>query len=117
MQASAREADITLLPLSGFRSIARQAEIIRAKFAAGRSIETILGVNAPPGYSEHHTGRALDIGTPHSLPFEEGFAETDAFIWLTANASHYGFVLSYPRDNPYGIAYEPWHWCWRGGCS
>ena len=26
----------------------------------------------------------------------------------------HGFVLSYPRDNPHGIVYEPWHWCWRG---
>ena len=35
--------------------------------------------------------------------------------WLVANAVRFGFALSYPRDNPHGIAYEPWHWCWQRG--
>ena len=29
------------------------------------------------------------------------------------NAGAHGFRLSYPRDNPHGIVYEPWHWCWH----
>jgi zinc D-Ala-D-Ala carboxypeptidase len=113
MHAAATEAGLVLLPLSGFRSIARQTDIIRGKLAAGRSLDEILTVLAAPGYSEHHTGRAIDIGAPDEPPQEEGFALTPAFHWLSEHAAHFGFHLSYPRGNPYGIAYEPWHWCWR----
>jgi D-alanyl-D-alanine carboxypeptidase len=113
MHTAAARQNINLLPLSGFRSIARQADILRAKLAAGQQLADILRVNAAPGYSEHHTGRALDIGTPGAPPFEESFAHTPAFAWLVLNAPSFGFVLSYPRDNPHGIAFEPWHWCWH----
>jgi len=102
-----------LLPLSGFRSVARQEEIIREKLSAGQPLADILRLVAAPGYSEHHTGRALDLGAPDEPPLEEGFAETAAFTWLVAHAGDYGFRLSYPRGNPHGIAYEPWHWCWH----
>lgn len=113
MRARAREYDIELTPLSGFRSVERQVEIIRGKLALGEKIDAILRTIAAPGYSEHHTGRALDIGTPGSLPLEESFAETKAFAWLERHAPTFGFTLSYPRDNPHGFIYEPWHWCWR----
>ena len=33
-----------------------------------------------------------------------------AVAWLRANADAFGFALSYPRDNPHGLVYEPWHW-------
>ena len=33
------------------------------------------------------------------------------FDWLTAKAARFGFSMSYPRGNPHGIVYEPWHWC------
>ena len=56
------------------------------------------------------SGRALDIGTPDEPPAEESFERTTAFAWLRDNAGAYGFVMSYPRDNPHGIVYEPWHW-------
>lgn len=113
MRAAAFTSDITLLPLSGFRSITRQAEIIRAKLAAGDVIADILRMNTAPGYSEHHTGRALDLGTTDNPPFEQGFSDTAAFQWLRSHATAHGFFLSYPRGNSHGIVYEPWHWCWR----
>ena len=78
------------------------------------AIEDILRVNTAPGYSEHHTGRAVDIATPGSRPLTEEFEDTDAFRWLTARAVEFGFSMTYPRDNPWGIAYEPWHWAWWG---
>ncbi|HPF74253.1 MAG TPA: D-alanyl-D-alanine carboxypeptidase family protein, partial [Xanthomonadaceae bacterium] len=65
-----------------------------------------------PGFSEHHSGNALDIGTPDEPPAEESFENTAAFDWLCENAPNFGFQLSYPRNNPHGIVYEPWHWCW-----
>lgn len=110
--AALRDA-IALVPLSGFRSIARQAEIIRAKLAAGLSIAAILEVNAAPGYSEHHTGCAIDLGTPDDPPLEASFANTAAFRWLSAHAGEFSFKLSYPLNNEHGIAFEPWHWCWH----
>jgi zinc D-Ala-D-Ala carboxypeptidase len=69
-------------------------------------------VNAAPGYSEHHAGRAIDVATPSSRPLEQEFESTDAFRWLAAHADAFGFRLSFPRDNRHGIAYEPWHYCY-----
>jgi zinc D-Ala-D-Ala carboxypeptidase len=108
--AAGREG-VPLIAISGFRSIARQAEIIQAKLSAGQTIEQILISVAAPGYSEHHTGRAIDVGLPGEEPLTEDFAETPAFQWLQANAPGFGFTLSYPKGNLHGITYEPWHWC------
>ena len=113
MQAAAAADDVTLLPLSAFRSVARQTAIIRRKLSKGQSIATILRVSAVPGCSEHHTGRALDLGAPDHLGLEVSFARTREFRWLRRHAGQFGFHLSYPRGNRQGIAYEPWHWCWR----
>lgn len=104
---------VTLLPLSGFRSVARQAELIRAKLAAGQPLALILRLVAAPGCSEHHTGRALDVGSPEDTALDEEFARTAAFRWLARHAATHGFVLSYSPGNPHGIGYEPWHWCWH----
>lgn len=106
---------ILLEPLSGFRSVNRQAEIIRGKLAAGQPLAAILASVAAPGYSEHHTGCALDLSTPGEPELAEGFAQTPAYAWLREHAAKHGFHQSYPRDNPHGIVFEPWHWCWRRG--
>lgn len=113
MQAAAREDGIALLVLSAYRSVARQVEIIERHLANGESIADILQSVAPPGYSEHHTGRAIDIGSSDHPKIEETFASTAAFAWLTANAARFGFTMSYPKGNASGYVYEPWHWCWQ----
>jgi D-alanyl-D-alanine carboxypeptidase len=87
-----------------------QARLIRKKINAGQKIGDILEVNAPPGFSEHHTGRAVDVATPGSRPLTEDFESTQAFAWLQRRAAEFGFSMSYPRDNPCGFVYEPWHW-------
>lgn len=110
MQGAALHDGVVLEAISGYRSHDYQLGIFERKLARGLTVEEILGVNAAPGYSEHHSGRALDIGTPDEPPAEESFERTPAFAWLRDNASAYGFVMSYPRDNPHGIVYEPWHW-------
>lgn len=112
MQNAAAASDIELQIVSAYRSVEYQAGIIRKKLDAGQSIATILMVSAAPGYSEHHTGRALDISTPGCEPLEDAFEETAAFAWLEASASNFGFRMSFPKNNPHGLAYEPWHWCW-----
>ena len=59
-----------------------------------RSVEEILSASAPPGYSEHHTGRAIDIDTDGAPPLEIEFEGTPAFAWLTTHAGRFGFVGS-----------------------
>ena len=113
LRAAAEADGVALKIISAFRSVERQAEIVREKLARGLTLDAIFSASAPPGYSEHHTGRAVDLGTPGAQPLEEDFEDTPAFRWLSANAGRFGFVLSFPRDNPHGYVYEPWHWCHR----
>lgn len=114
MVAEADKIGIQLLIVSGFRGFEYQAGLIRKKIEAGQAIEDILRVNTAPGFSEHHTGRAVDIATPGSRPLTEEFEDSEAFRWLGSNAAGFGFTMSYPRDNPWGIIYEPWHWAMNG---
>lgn len=113
LRDAAAQEGIILVPVSGFRSVARQAQIIRAKRAAGQSIDAILRYVAAPGFSEHHTGRALDIADRPDSDLDESFEAAPAYAWLARRAGEFQFYLSYPRGNPHGIGYEPWHWCWR----
>jgi len=113
MHGAAAQDGIELLVVSGFRSVDYQRALIQRKLDKGRSIAEVLKINAAPGYSEHHTGRALDITTSDSQPLEVAFETTPAYAWLTKHAGEYGFRLSYPRNNPHGINYEPWHWAYQ----
>ncbi|WP_374249009.1 D-alanyl-D-alanine carboxypeptidase family protein [Thermomonas sp.] len=110
LRAAALADDIVLEAISGYRSHDYQLGIFERKQARGLDVDAILAVNAAPGFSEHHAGLALDIGTPGEPPAEDTFEHTPAFAWLRDHAGGYGFTMSYPRDNPHGIVYEPWHW-------
>ncbi len=101
---------IRLLIVSGYRSFDYQADLIRNKIAAEQNIGDILRVNAAPGFSQHHTGAAVDIASPGSRPLTEEFEESAAFDWLSRCAASYGFSMTYPRENRWGFIYEPWHW-------
>ena len=113
MQAAAWPDDVALQAISGYRSHDHQLGIFERKLARGLTVDQILVVNAAPGYSEHHGGVALDISTPGQPAAEESFETTPAFAWLVQHAGRFGFRMSYPRDNPHGITYEPWHWRWH----
>ena len=111
---TAAEADgVTLLLVSAFRSLDYQIGIFKRKLEKGQTIEQILHVNLPPGYSEHHTGRAIDIAAPGAPPLTEEFEETLAFRWLETHAHRWHFKMTYPRGNPHGVIYEPWHWVFQ----
>ncbi len=110
MKSAAANDDINLSIVSAFRSVDYQCELIKAKLAKGQLIHEIVQVNAIPGFSEHHTGKAIDITTDDCEPLNEDFDKTSAFQWLSENAHQFGFVMSYPKNNPYKIIYEPWHW-------
>jgi D-alanyl-D-alanine carboxypeptidase len=111
MKAAASLDAIEIHIVSAYRSVNRQIELIRQKLNAGRPLDDILKLLAPPGCSEHHTGRAVDIGTGDVRPVDPGFALTPAFSWLSAHAHRFGFELSFPQGNVFGYVYEPWHWC------
>ena len=110
MKTAAENDGAKLLAVSAFRSVAYQRQIIERKLAAGQPMEQILRVSAAPGFSEHHTGRAIDIAAPNYKPLAEEFEQTPEFNWLSRRAKEFGFTMSYPRDNKFGVIYEPWHW-------
>lgn len=117
MSAAARANGIILVPISGFRSVEDQKHLFfdvkaqRAQVASKRA-----EVSAPPGYSEHHTGYAVDIGdgnTP-ATNLSQSFENTGAFKWLEQNAARYSFEISFRQGNSQGVSYEPWHWRFVG---
>lgn len=113
MRAAASADGIELELVSAFRDLDYQHGLIARKLERGQCIGDILQVNAAPGYSEHHSGRAVDLSTPGCEVLHEDFAQTPAYRWLQQHAGRFGFHLSYPVNNPFGIAFEPWHWCYR----
>ncbi|MBF2034727.1 MAG: D-alanyl-D-alanine carboxypeptidase family protein [Leptolyngbyaceae cyanobacterium T60_A2020_046] len=117
MIADAAAEGVRIIPLSGFRSIEDQQYLFfNIKAERGQTTRTRAEVSAPPGYSEHHTGYAVDVGdgSRPNLHLEVEFEQTPAFQWLAQNAARYSFELSFPPDNDQGIQYEPWHWRFVG---
>lgn len=110
MREAAALDGATLAVISAFRGFDYQRQIIVRKLAAGQTLEQILSVSALPGFSEHHTGRAIDVGAPGFPQLTESFEQTDAFAWLTEHGHDFGFRMTYPRDNSLGVIFEPWHW-------
>jgi|SRR5471030_270250 len=113
MKQAAEHDGVILLLVSAWRNRDYQMGLIRQKLEAGIPPASIFTSLAPPGCSEHHTGRAVDINTPDCDEVTGIFGETEAFRWLSLNAPRFGFTLSFPPDNPWGFIYEPWHWCWN----
>ena len=120
MQFMAAQRGVSLQLLSGYRSINLQRDIfyenksIRNQTAVERSRDS-----APPGYSEHSTGYAIDVGDGNypNTHFEVSFEQTPAFKWMRMFASRYHFVLSFPPNNKQGVTYEPWHWRFEGNVN
>lgn len=117
MVRAARASGIVIVPISGFRSIQEQQHVyFDVQAQRGQTVTKRAEVSAPPGYSEHHTGYAVDVGdgaTP-ATNLNPNFDKTKAFQWLNANASRFHFEMSFPKDNPQGVSYEPWHWRFVG---
>ena len=110
MKTSAAKEGVVLNIISAFRSIQDQFYIFEKKLNKNISLDEILKVNMPPGYSEHHTGMAVDISDGENNDLTEKFETTEAFAWLKKNANRFHFMLSYPRNNAWNVLYEPWHW-------
>jgi zinc D-Ala-D-Ala carboxypeptidase len=118
MVAAAQAEGISVSAVSGFRSIAEQQELFfKVKEARVQTAAERASVSAPPGYSEHHTGYAVDIGDASGANLTPEFENTNTFHWMQANAARYSFELSFPKNNPQGVTYEPWHWRYVGNSS
>ena len=109
----------TLRGLSCFRSIAHQRAVFchnRRRGHCGDPAMRALTV-APPGFSEHATGYAIDFAIRPSAgcaDVDSCIATTPAGRWLISHAPDFGFELSFPIGNAQGVTWEPWHWRWLG---
>jgi D-alanyl-D-alanine carboxypeptidase len=116
MVRSARADGVFLVPLSGFRSERYQEELYTRQLGKAGTADTATLINAPPGYSEHHTGYALDFGDGNQpgTHTQLSFERTAAFRWLKTHAGRFGFEMSFPPGNAQKVSYEPWHWRYVG---
>lgn len=105
MAAAAREQGIRLEVDSGFRSYGFQKRVLEGLLAEGRPFLNAVRWTAPPGYSEHITGRAVDF-----VPSDADFKDVPAYQWLRRHAADFCFTESYPLGNAGGFDWEPWHW-------
>lgn len=112
LQSQSQKAGIKLIIISGFRSIADQEKLFQKQIQRRGSPEAAARLSAPPGFSEHHTGFAMDVGDGNnpSTDLKFTFESTQAYRWLIQNAYLYGFEMSFPRNNTQGVSFEPWHW-------
>lgn len=117
MRTAAAQSGVRLVPLSGYRSYNEQESVFFSlKAERHQDAKTRAEISAPPGYSEHHTGYAIDLGDAKQpqTHLDQSFGETAAYQWLASNAVKFGFELSFPPDNLQGVAFEPWHWRFVG---
>lgn len=111
MFAAAQRDGITLTLVSGYRSYTGQ----KATYAHWQSLFGTAGANersAHPGYSEHQTGLALDVGNADgSCSIATCFSKDPAGKWVAAHGHKFGFIVRYPKGKAAitGYAYEPWH--------
>lgn len=112
MIKQAEQDSIFFQVASGFRSYSFQAQIFARRMSEGKSFERVAKDVAPPGYSEHMLGTALDLVTD-TIPF----AHSKAYKWLKANAGKFGFIESYPDDSASDFSWEAWHWRYVGNGS
>jgi len=110
MAEAARKDSVKLLVDSGYRSASFQKRIIKRRMEEGETFENIARFVAPPGYSEHETGMAVDL-----VPSEARFVYTEAYRWLKLHGQEFGFIESIPEDST-GVRYwESWHWLFIPG--
>jgi len=122
MQAMERDLGKRLYVDSAYRSPGYQADIFFYYLGEENnySLSENAGWVAMPGYSEHgYKNTAVDFINQDGISGEgknqvpEDFEKLPEYEWLTQNAARFNFYLTYPRDNSFGVNYEPWHWHWE----
>lgn len=111
MYEAAKKEGLGLVINSSYRSYQDQENICNTfKDLYGEGYVTKYV--ALPGFSEHQTGLAFDIGSTSS----KVFAESKEYEWMKENAYKYGFILRFTKANAYitGFRSEPWHYRYVG---
>lgn len=111
MFTAAKHAGINLNVQSGYRSYNFQVNLYNS-YVRQNGQAAADTFSARPGYSEHQTGLAVDVGTTRGVcEVNQCFGNTPEGQWVAANAYLYGFIVRYPKglDNVTGYEYEPWH--------
>ncbi len=105
----AQSAGVGMKIISSYRSYATQQSTYNG-WVARDGVAQADTYSARPGYSEHQTGLAIDLGNG-TCDLEICFGTTASGIWLKNNAPKYGFVIRYPqgKTSVTGYQYEPWH--------
>lgn len=105
MKQDAAAEGLYLIERTSFRSFMQQT-IIYNNYVKEHGQAAADRFSARPGYSEHHTGLAIDLNS-----LETAFGETPEGKWLAEHCAEYGFILRYPKDSEEitGYIYEPWH--------
>jgi D-alanyl-D-alanine carboxypeptidase len=99
---------------SAYRSVAAQQKIVD-DFTEKYGEDYVKQYVAVPGYSEHHTGLALDLY--FTIDGKDVYENEDLVqypdIWEAVHARlpEFGFILRFPEygEAITGYAYEPWH--------
>ena len=111
MYEAAKKEGLGLVINSSYRSYQDQEEVCNTyKNLYGEGY--VSRYVALPGFSEHQTGLAFDIGSTSS----KVFAESKEYEWMKENAYKYGFILRFTKSNAYitGFRSEPWHYRYVG---
>ncbi|WP_018933658.1 M15 family metallopeptidase [Gracilibacillus lacisalsi] len=109
--AAAKEDDLDLVAVSGYRSYDRQKQIYENNVAT-KGQDHADKFSAKPGTSEHQTGLAMDVASAALVAvLEQSFIETEEGQWLEDHAHEHGFIIRYPegKEDITGYSYEPWH--------
>jgi D-alanyl-D-alanine carboxypeptidase len=109
MFSAAAAEGLQLSVQSAYRSYAHQVDTFSNQVARFGQAQAEIQV-ARPGYSEHQTGLAADLGGG-GCDIETCFATTAEGQWVAANGARFGFVVRYPdgKQDVTGFKYEPWH--------
>lgn len=108
---AAKAAGVNILPISGYRSFSEQASLYDS-YVRQYGQATADTLAARPGFSEHQTGLAMDIGNASGIcALQACFANTPAGRWAAEHGWEYGFIIRYPAGAgaTTGYTYEPWH--------
>ena len=104
----------TVMILSGYRTYEKQQELYNDELeSTGQDSSTLV---AKPGYSEHHTGLAIDFKVYNTDGTYQDFDGTGDYVWFSDNSYKYGFINRYPADKTAitMIDNEPWHFRYVG---
>lgn len=114
MYEAAKKDNVKLFIASPYRSYSEQATLYNY-YVNTDGVKNADTYSARPGFSEHHTGLAMDLIPEYGLDLDT-FENSDGFNWMQSNAYKYGFILRYPKDKEYitGYIYEPWHYRYVG---